>query len=122
MNKRQYVQVALMTGRTYIGFVEDGFSPNLEEEICFTLFNVHFLFPKQDNKGSSQLVLLGINESPEGLIPQMDIMWHAVASIQYLREDSPLIKQMDDKEKSGRASSVKKRAELFVLEKGKHNK
>ena len=103
--RKQYIQVALITGRTYIGYVEEHFNPNmLDEEISFTLYNVHFLFPKTSKKGDSSLVLLGLDDTPEGLTPQMDIMWHAVASIQYLRDDSPLVNEMEEKEKNNKSN------------------
>ena len=117
MKKKQYIQVSLITGRTYLGYVEDNFVPNLEEEISFTLSNVHFLFPQPGKNGDSNLVLLGIEDGPEGLIPQMDIMWHAVASIQYLKEDSSLIKRMEEKEKILQKDKPRKKADLVVLKK-----
>ena len=122
MKNKQYIKVSLITRRTYLGYVNESFEPNLEEEISFTLYNVHVLHSKYSGEGEPNFLLRGIEEGPDQLIPQMDIMWHAVAAIQYLKDDSQLIKQMDEKEKAFKHKSPKNKAELVLLKKENRRK
>ncbi len=116
MKKKQYIQVSLITGQTYTGYVEEYFEPNLEEEISFTLNNVHYTTSKANGK-PGDAAAIDIREAPKGMLPQIDIMWHAVAAIQYLVDDSSLVKKLEKKDKNYKQKTKKKKANLVLLKK-----
>lgn len=114
-SKKQYIQVGLFSGRSYIGYVTNDFSPNYSDDLCFTLHDAHFLWTKTEKNGEPVLSLVSIQDTPEGLLPDMDIMWQSVNTIQYLREDSKIIREVETKKSP---KTVKKEnAEIYVLKK-----
>lgn len=116
-SKKQYIQVSLFSGRSYIGYVTNDFSPNYSDDLCFTLHDVHFLYTKNEKNGEQALSLLSIQDTPEGLLPDIDIMWQAVNTIQYLKEDSKIINEIEARKSP---KTVKKEnAEIYILKKTK---
>ena len=116
-SKKLYIQVSLFSGRTYIGYVSNDFSPNYSDDLCFTLHDVHFLYTKSEKNGESALTLISIQDTPEGLLPDIDIMWQAVNTIQYLKEDSKIIIEIETR-KSPKPPK-KENAEIYILKKTK---
>ncbi|MEW6087779.1 MAG: hypothetical protein AB1498_05690 [bacterium] len=115
--KKQYIQVSLLSGRSYIGYVTNDFSPNYSDDLCFTLHDVHFLYTKAEKNGESVLSLISIQDTPEGLLPDMDIMWQAVNTIQYLKEGSKIIYEIETKK--SQKTVRKENAEIYILKKSK---
>ncbi len=98
--KKQYVQIALLTGRTYIGFVSEDFSPNFNDDMSFILYNAHCFYTKLNKNGEPIVELIGIEDAPEGFTPDMEIMWQSVATVQYLKDDSYMVKTIENKNKN----------------------
>ncbi|MDD5774115.1 MAG: hypothetical protein PHX78_11685 [bacterium] len=116
-SKKLYIQVSLFSGRSYIGYVSNDFSPNYSDDLCFTLHDVHFLYTKSEKNGEPALSLISIQDTPEGLLPDIDIMWQAVNTIQYLNEDSKIIREIETRKSP---KTVKKEnAEIYILKKTK---
>ena len=114
MRKKIYVQVALLTGRTYIGYVFDDFSPNYNDDISFMLHDTHFFYTKQSKVGEPSLELVSIEETPEGLQQDMEIMWQSVATVQYMREDSQVVRNIENRG-ANRKETKKTKGNLVVL-------
>ncbi len=118
-NKKQFVLVNLLTGRNYVGYISEDFSPNFSDDMSFILYNAHYFFTKLNKSGDPHVELVGIADSPEGFSPDMEIMWQSVATVQYLTEESYLVKKIEEKNKDEEVTenkeSIEKKPNLIVL-------
>ncbi|MBI5207947.1 MAG: hypothetical protein HY934_09165 [Candidatus Firestonebacteria bacterium] len=114
-NKKQYIQVSLLTGRSYIGYVTDDFSPNYNDDMSFILFNSHCFYTKLNKNGEPLVELISVEDTPEGFTPDIEIMWQSVSTVLYLKENSSLVKKIENRNKDKKVEDEKPQPNLIVL-------